>query len=105
MPEFVRLLDRCLSSEARLIEVAKTKQVAGEIGEQGDPGVLEGKRQVERAVRRIKSGKRLFHVGARSQELAQIEAGRPAEPVAHHGDRHVCAVLAPLQQVGGDLSR
>src|SRR5215469_7078787 len=104
MTEFARLLDRRLASGARLIEVAKAEQVPREVIEQGDPRVLGTERHVERAVRGIESGERLVQVPAGGQEITEIEAGNPAEPVAQIRDRHVCAVLAPLQQFGGKRS-
>jgi hypothetical protein len=53
-------------------------------------------------VRGIKSGKRLLQLCARGQELAEMEAGKPGEPVAHHRHCRVCAVLA-LQHLVVDL--
>ena len=78
MTELARLLNCRLASEARLIEVAKTKQVEREISELADLAVLGSERHVKRAVLGIKSGERLLQVRARGQEFAELEAGRAA---------------------------
>jgi hypothetical protein len=53
----------------------------------------------------IKSGEPLLQVWLRDQKLAKIEARHPAEPIARSGNRHICTVLAPLQQFGCKRSR
>ena len=88
-----------------MIEVAKATQVLREKIEQLDQGVLDCERHVERAVRGIKSSERLLQMRTRGQELAKMEVSHPAEPVARRGNSRICAVLAPLEQVGGDLLR
>src|SRR5262245_4751829 len=105
MAEHACLRYRLIRSEAGLLKVAKTKQVVREVSEHGGLGILGRERPVKWAVFGIKSSKRPLQMLARGKKLAELEAGRAAEPVPHIRQRRIDAIFAPLEQFASDPLR